>query len=117
MNSPKLQFDYEELYGFYDDEQYEYPYPSPKLLENLLKSFGDILEGQAEYLSRRLLPPSTPLSRYIDSLVRVCKAQLGKADPTLVANIASVVTNERKEKFTLGMVRNRIKKLSQRGFA
>ena len=75
----------------------------------LLESFSDVLEGQAKFVSTKSYPAQTELNLYIDALATICLTHLGRADPTLVANIASVVA---KEKFTLAMVRSRIKKLS-----
>ena len=123
LNNPKAIFPsedaaydtyYENLIGNDNDELVTNIGLSPKYLDILLASFGIILESQAKNISRRRRPPTTFLSRYIDSLAKICKAHLGEPDPTLVANIASVVTNG---KSTLPMVRARIKKLVSRGFA
>ena len=119
MNDPKAifpphdaayRFDYEELYGIYDGEPDENNFPSPKLLENLLHSFGDVLQGQAKHLlSGAATLPGTPIRHYIDSLIKLCKTEIGVADALLIKHVAAVVTEQNVSRPSIDY---RIKKLS-----
>ena len=111
--NPKVIFPPEEPedsspYGMdYDEDEDGCRYINTK--SALLDLFASALDGQTKFISGLSRVTRTSRNCYIDSLIKLCKTEIGVADAVLIQHVAYVVTGQT---FSRPSIDYRIKKLS-----